>query len=241
MPDLTRQHILAEIRRTAELNGGKPLGRRTFLDATGIRETDWQGKYWARWGDAVVEAGFAPNRLIPRIDDDLLFQKLIDLTGKLGHYPTQPELRLARRNDSTVPDAGTFLKFGSKREQILRVLSFCEQNGSPEPATTILRNSVPAPQTTDDFEDGDLVPGFVYLLKTGKNYKVGRTNDVGRRTGELAIQLPERAEFVHSIRTDDMIGIEAYWHQRFASKRQNGEWFLLSASDVRAFKSRKSM
>ncbi len=83
--------------------------------------------------------------------------------------------------------------------------------------------------------------GYVYLLKSGKFYKIGRSNAPGRREYELAIQLPEPVVTVHTIKTDDPVGIEKYWHQRFSERRKNGEWFELRREDVLAFRRRKFM
>jgi hypothetical protein len=77
-------------------------------------------------------------------------------------------------------------------------------------------------------------------MKSGKFFKIARSNAAGRREYELGIQLPEPLKSVHVIRTDDPVGIETYWHNRFAAKRKNGEWFELEAADVAAFKRRKS-
>ena len=81
----------------------------------------------------------------------------------------------------------------------------------------------------------------MYLLKSGRYYKIGRSISPGRREYELAIHLPERVKTVHTIKTDDPVGIEAYWHQRFSDRRKNGEWFELRREDVSAFRRRKFM
>ena len=93
----------------------------------------------------------------------------------------------------------------------------------------------------NDETEGIDTMGFVYLLKSGRFYKIGRSNASGRREYELGIQLPEKATIVHRISTDDPVGIENYWHRRFDSLRKNGEWFALSIAEVRVFKRRKFM
>ena len=66
---VTRQHILEEIKRTAAENNGVPLGKARFSSETGIRSTDWEGKLWARWSEAVLEAGLKPNEFNAAFDD----------------------------------------------------------------------------------------------------------------------------------------------------------------------------
>lgn len=240
---MNREHILSEIRRTAEENGGKPLGRARFAAATGIREADWAGRHWARWGDAIREAGFEPNQLQGRYSDDAVLEKLVAAIRRFSRMPTEAELRLQRRADSSFPSTGVFERFGPKAAWAEKVADYCRDRSD---CADVLEIVAPLLETSGqaDPEDGagDPAPnGFVYMLKSGRFYKIGQTRDVGRRTYDLAIQLPEAVTQVHVIATDDPAGIERYWHTRFADRRKNGEWFELARADVAAFKRRKFM
>lgn len=239
---IDRQHILDEIKRTAKANGGKALGRESFEKETGIKESDWSGRYWARWGDAVREAGLAPNRMNPPLATDAVIGKLAAFIRQLGHFPVMAEMRLRKRADATFPNDKVYSRFGRKAQLVEAVLAYCERQADFEDVAAICKPLLaPAAEEVSGDDDGDEAQsfGFVYLIKSGRHYKIGRSNAAGRREREIALQLPEKANTVHVIRTDDPVGIETYWHQRFAEKRLNGEWFALTAADVRAFKRRK--
>jgi len=241
---ITKADILSEIARTAKANGGVPLGRSQFFASTGIKKTDC-GRYWARWGDAIREAGLTPNKLKTPYPDDYLLERLATMTRELGRVPTSPEIRLRHHRDKTFPDDRVFDRIGRKRELVAKLIAFCQQRPEYDDVLGLcLSANLPERERGDSADSGDekeVVFGYVYLLKSGRFYKIGRSNAVGRRERELAIQLPEKAAAVHSIKTDDPPGIEDYWHRRFADRRKNGEWFELTARDVTAFKRRKFM
>jgi hypothetical protein len=55
-------------------------------------------------------------------------------------------------------------------------------------------------------------------------------------TERVNLLLQVSLDVVHLIKTDDPIGVEDYWHKRFATKRKHGEWYELDSKDVAAFK-----
>lgn len=239
---MDKQVILNEIKRTAEENGGTPLGRDAFLTATGIKQKDWYGKYWARWGDALREAGYSPNQMQEAYAEDDILAKLTEFIRKIGHFPVEGELRIKARNDKSFPSHTTLGRLGSKSKVAIRLVEYCTRIGGLDDVLAIAAARIRPKNTLEEPEvTTKEILGYVYLIRSSRFYKIGRSNSVGRRERELAIQLPEKATTVHVIRTDDPSGIEAYWHKRFESKRKNGEWFELSAQDVAAFKRRKFM
>ena len=60
---MTKLYILQQIKRTTQANGGAPLRKIQFEAETGIKRYDWFGVYWARWSDALREAGCEQHRV----------------------------------------------------------------------------------------------------------------------------------------------------------------------------------
>jgi hypothetical protein len=237
-----KEHILEEIRRTTAANSGVPLGHVRFFHETGIRYVDWHGKYWSRWGDALKEAGFEPNTLQAAYSEGFVLEKLALLARQQGHLPTVGEMKLHKRIDPTFPNTKVYERLGRKHEQVAKLAGYCRERPEFADVLAICQVAAPAPRAAPEPEgDDDVEIGFVYLLKSGRYYKVGKSNAAGRREREIALQLPERVTVIHTIRTDDPSGIEEYWHRRFESQRLNGEWFDLTAAAVRAFRRRKFM
>ena len=83
--------------------------------------------------------------------------------------------------------------------------------------------------------------GYIYLIRCGKLYKIGKADSVDARFSQLASIVPDDLVMIHRIKTDDSFGVEAYWHKRFADKHVKGEWFKLNQVDVEIFRSRSLM
>ena len=235
---MDKADILAEIKRTAQENGGKPLGRERFESETGIKPYNWS-KYWARFGDAQREAGFEPNTLQGSYDTNFLLDKLAMLMQELNKFPTHNERRMRTHSDPTFPNPGTFQRLGDKRSVISQMLAYCSDKPQYADVVTLLQHELNGmPEATISVSTGDdNIYGFVYLVKGHPGeYKIGRTNLVDRRLSELGATASVEQSLVHEIKTDDPAGIEAYWHRRFQDKRMRGEWFKLTAADVKTFK-----
>jgi len=239
MSDL-RNTIVSEIQRLAFANDGRAPGQRAFVRETGIRENEWLGVIWARWGDALVDAGFAPNQMQGRTEVAELFERLVDAVRHYGRIPTKAELQLRRAQDPTFPSHKTFsAHFGSKENLVREFRNWLVESGDPSG----LLSSLPAEESSVAPRTGRtataMPEGYVYLLQSGRHFKIGRSDELEKRVKQISIALPETVKLAHAIRTDDPPGIEAYWHRRFADRRANGEWFKLEPADVIAFKKRK--
>lgn len=230
--------ILEQISRIAGA-AGKPPGREKFERETGIKMSDWYPHIWLRWGDALQEAGLAPNTLTPAMSGEVIIKKYVELVRELGRLPVDGEIRLKGKKDSTFPSHGVFRKFGGKAHLIARVLEYSLAHPGFDDIVVLCKQS-PNLKKAEEMPDRAPIQGYVYMMRSGRRYKIGYTSSPSRRHREVRLDLPDPTDLVHSIATDDPRGIEAYWHRRFEGKRvRDTEFFELDSSDVAAFKRRK--
>lgn len=218
-----REQILSEIKRIALANDGQAPGMGLFEDETGIRRQDWVGKIWARWSDAIIEAGLQPQKLNQKTKPEFIFLGLVDACRHYKKFPTKAELQLFRNIRPDFPWYTTLLSnFGDKFEMRNSFRKWISEQEEFEDILAMLPDITTGVARTENSKDG-----YVYLIKSGANYKIGRGEELEKRVKQIRIELPDASILEHSIRTDDLPGIEAYWHRRFADRRANGEWSSL--------------
>ena len=74
--------------------------------------------------------------------------------------------------------------------------------------------------------------GVVYVLKSAYGFKVGRTGNIPSRMRAFGVQLPFIYSILMCVWFDDCHAAERRYHDMFANKRINGEWFDLDNSDI---------
>lgn len=232
---MDKSRIIDEIRRIASANGGKAPGVAVFERETGIGQNEWFPHLGLRWSDAVTEAGYTANRLQEAYPKEFLIEKFIAFVRELGHVPVKGEFLRKSKIDKAFPSQKVFYREG-KEGLLKRVVEYCRQHPGNDDVLKLCGPALKANETGTAEKNTKLITGFVYLMRSGKHYKIGRSISVGARERQLAIKIPVPPTTIHSIETDDPVGVEAYWHKRFAEKRGEGEWFDLSAADIAAFK-----
>jgi hypothetical protein len=81
------------------------------------------------------------------------------------------------------------------------------------------------------------VIGFVYLIRIESGlYKIGKAKDMAKRLQPFSVLFPMKWELVYQFKSNDYSAAEARLHNKFAEKRDIGEWFRLTADDVEYIK-----
>lgn len=243
---VSREEILSEIGKyVSGHNGGVP-GERTFAAATGIKPWAWKGRYWARWTDAVREAGYNPKAMQQKIPDEDMLRQLAGFVTKLGHFPVQSEIDMQAGTAPGFPVSDTFRKrYGGMPQTAVALLEYSRKTGDATLAKLCearLESEALKPKPAANRKPGTVAkPGFVYLKYSPslRLYKIGKANDPIKRGAGISLLLPEDLVPKHAIRTDCPFILEKYWENRFRDKKKQGEWYDLNSADIEAFKKRR--
>lgn len=238
---VTKDFILSEIRRLAKEKAGR-VGLKAFVAASGIPQSQILGRHWATWNEATLEAGLAAATFgSDKKPDELVVVVTANLIARLQKWPTNNELILARRRDPSFPSLNVFRRLREQPTFLSKLLAHCASHAELEVAKRVVAERMATVTSKDGIASAAAsVQGYVYMMRSGRRYKIGRSNSPARRHREVRLDLPDPTSLVHSIPTDDPAGIEAYWHRRFSSMRvRDTEFFELNATDVAAFKRRK--
>lgn len=128
---ISKEEILAELRKVVAANSGAIPGERTFMAATRIKQSAWKGKYWARWTDAVREAGYDPNAMTQKIPDEGILEGLAVFIAKLGRFPVRDEINIQARTVPGFPVWQTIRKrYGGMPQTAAALLDFSRETGN---------------------------------------------------------------------------------------------------------------
>ncbi len=195
-----RDFILQEIRRLASANGGQAPGQKFFVKETAIAEHQWRGRYWARWGDALTEAGLQPNEWNGKLDSNEILKAIAGAVRQFGRMPTKSELSIRRKVDPAIPSEKAIQRhFGSRKEIIAALAKRAAEDSLYADIAPLLPPVTSMPTVPNS--SSKLIEGFVYLIKSGEFYKIGRSDDAERRFKQITTALPDKAELFHTIRT----------------------------------------
>jgi hypothetical protein len=164
---MDRQFLVQEIKRLANEDSGTPPGQEKFPRETGVPPAQWRGVYWAKWSDALAEAGFKPNSFNVAYEQDFLLEQLATAARDLQKFPTTAELKLYARGKAGFPTKTTFESRFKKRIRALN--NFCERHTDWSDVLNICRSFTEPERKTGDTEKPSklVIKGHVYLMRSG--------------------------------------------------------------------------
>ena len=115
---------------------------------------------------------------------------IVSLRGAVGDEAISFKVR--------IPNKKVFSRYGTKDKFIAKVLEYCKGKNGYNDIVAFCEPILEDFNEEKILDDSDTAQiGEVYLFKSGRYYKIGKTNDTVRRGSELRIQLPEKCTLIH--------------------------------------------
>jgi len=235
---LTREQIIKELYKYAEELGKTP-SEKVFYEHAQIGIYDLKKCGFPNYGILVRETKLPPNKFDKtKYNPEQLCDLFIKVIREEGKWPTRGLLDIRHFSNKNFPDSATFYKkLGLTKKLALTILEYVKDRREYDDVVEICNTELQKYKDTNEISEVDgIESGFVYLGLQHGDYKIGFTKELDRRREDITLLGSEPMVWIHKIETDDMTGVERYWHNRFKSKWLRGEWYKLNSSDVKAFK-----
>lgn len=245
---LTKDEIIKTVQEWSRINYSRTPSEKIIREELKIPRWEWNA-FWIKVTDLQREAGLQPQGFDKsKYAKDDLCDKFIKVIREEGTLPSRAYLDFRHKQDPEFPSSGTFYdRLGQHKNGTLAtsILGYIKDKQAYEDIFTIC-NALLEKKDDAESENSSVVNsvGYAYLLKTkllkSTAYKIGKTKDIESRMRQLRQQSNDN-QLLHKIKTDDVDGLEGYWHLRFSAKRlyphkPKDEWFKLSPSDIAAFR-----
>lgn len=233
-----REEILKEVKKYSKENTGKTPSEKVFYEYSGLNVYDIKKFGWANYGELISEAGLTPNKFDKtKYSHDQLCDIFIEIIREKNKWPSRGDIEVRHFKDPSIPHPGTFYKkLGLTNNLAQSILAYIFDKNGYDDVYKICKNISDASEPVAKENDESKMTGYVYLGIQNNIHKIGFAKDLDRRREDITLMGPTPMVWIHSIKTDDMVGVEKYWHNRFKSKNTRAEWFKLAPSDVKAFK-----
>lgn len=108
MTQPTKKSIIDIYHRLVKEHGGRAIGERVFVRESSISRYYWQGGLWSSWSALQKEAGVAPNEATDKTPDNILLHRFAELALEMNAIPTEADLMVKRKSDSSFPSKSSF-------------------------------------------------------------------------------------------------------------------------------------
>jgi hypothetical protein len=241
---ITKEETLEKMKEWSRENNSKTPSEKVFFEYAEIGIHDLKKLGWSHYGALVQEAGLKPNKFDKtKYNKTGLCVLFVGTIREKNKWPTRGELDVKHFQDPNFPNYGTFVnQLGLTGDLAQSILDFIKDKKGFEDIEDICVPIIEKYKNDQITNNAGKTVEQVYMYKyknQSQPIKVGRSNDVFTRGIQLAAGGHDKLELLHFIKTDDPIGVEQYWHNRFRQlgrEEQANEWFKLKPEDVKAFK-----